>query len=1657
MDRVRSTLKAVVITGSSLQSPALPSDEDKQLNEELGVDGNSDSDSASSGHSSCSDEEISDVLDETEIQLIEAMEDSQVPSALNNAKNSTSATAADLGTTLHPPQLLKAAASSGSSILSTSPRKGLSWVGLGENVAGASRTSYTDSLKVRFSSPQKLSNTSICVSSGDVMSSDSDSFSDDSDDSRPDKAKDAANVSLHHKASSKLLGSTSGKLPKTGASVKTASLSLHALSGAHTGKQKAPSTLSSSASTRASDSEPAQTSLTKPEPRVEQVSALKVTSPSVESGSPEGGSPKSYSSEQCNDTDRASSLPLDSVEFVAPGVTKQTAMSLLRRVLDIDGPVIQQKMVEFLLIDGVIASLIGFITHCQGSIYSPSSSTTSQTVPSSPSQHKQDSSEFELSPKSTSTKDLPLGMLKEFELRSQHRTRLQRQRSRSTGLTETDLRRGYNAAQMLASSDQYACRVVEAKLGVIVPCLLAVFHRDSLGSFHHACLLLEHCFSLSPLKTTRLLLYQQNTPSRWWSMSESVAKGLAPICDILPYLSEPCVQRLFSKAEFGVWTGRLMTSLNLLPNDAIVVSDELNRMGLGSVASVLGAKGGEDNAAKDAQSQQRAKALQLVRNRFQQLNRGGFFDQILDLIEDSDPQISASVAEFMAYMINDCSTFYGFNLLFKPIYDSELSVRRLAQLIVNSPSQRLSAQACAATRLLYALLAKTSCQYGRRTRDAQGIRDPELYPRGSQVLLQVSQAARNALKSFLPGLLATVTGLQGDTDLTSHCAFNRRASIESLRLPEYEETDPDLDTDDTEAQHSDADESDIGSSDNSGDEETTNQHHSLEEHRIYEFSRREYVARATALEHQEELCSEPQFCSERLSGSIGYATDNSEANENDVNDLRSSAAALLQATYPESIASGSISSSLSPSSTLSASPMAIASSTPERTSDVFSSERLDVEDFGLLVSLPKPDDNRLNLLRICVEVLRECENIDDVLGWVDLRVWRALSTWFLNHPHNNMLHLYVYQLLSIITVEAVRLRQALRRLGIDQRVMAMEELPAMMHNSKLSEDASTGHQLDGFSKQRSSACGIVLDIADIPYSTQGHHHFQENDVFQPETRAQMAARRRARRRREMAERIRHEEASNCDNILTYLIEQNQWADKLIRRAVSPNFDGAHGYISLILNTLRLAVQVDRRRHMASDVSDERTERNRASKGLRPLRSRRRSAAEPSATTTLTEQHPFDTDADLIKTDDCSDGEWHSQAEDEEALLPDLAYHTPETRKRLCEYPMYRLQRWEITLLYSPGFRSHLRTLRDQALDITRKMDEFKLCDQSRNVIANGLNSRRPIPFFSPQKIKAPVAFDNNEIKKKQLQINVGLLLGNGNKRSDVASSSASSSTASSNSSSSSSQKDALKAAGSTMLGDVILDGIHGINEEGVDIDSLYARMLGFTEDLVDELSCNQVCAREKVIDGGKSVAGTTSNGGKSAVTAVTAFSKGASSTSASGSGSTSSSNGKNTKPQRGARKPSIGKSGTGSSNAVRRKKSKSSNISDKAIPPSVAGLLEEIVLGSSNITAEAVCALLSDESSGGGANGQSSAKNAQGSVGRSRKKPVSSSGSVRRRRARLQKSSNPSLNGSSEQVSNDTSSAHHAQTNVVAEKKLSSSGSDLTAPMQSLEIEQTNN
>ncbi|KAJ2786232.1 hypothetical protein H4R18_000079 [Coemansia javaensis] len=1436
--RARTTLsKATASLGSSLLRPPLghggghpqcgrspvppapacaPSDAPPSIASPAAAAAASDSDD-----SSCSDDEISDVLDETEIQLIEAMEDTRIAGTKHKEPSKR-------------PLASDAPATSAASTMSL-PRRPLRWMGLGDG-APAARTGFAESLKERFSAPKTVPAAAGRQTPAQPAPG------------PPTRAKDAdSDVSTAKEEPAK------GPAATGVAAATTAAAPVE------------PEALASSSA--AEDSQAASSGLPGPAP----------------------------------------STPADAVEFVAPGVAKQTATSLLRRVLDIDGPVIQQKMVEFLLIDGVIASLIGFITHCQGSIYSPGpSSPTASAAPPPPPPSLRPDSGPSASP------------FQETERRRKHRARLMRQRCRSAGLAEADLRRGFNAVNMLTSRDQHARRVLEAKLSVIVPCLMAVFHEDSLGSFHHACLLLEHCFTQSPLKTTRLLLYQQNPPSRWWSHSESVARGHAPICDILPYLSEPCVQRLFLKAEFGVWTGRLMTSLNLSSNDAMVVPEELSRIGLGPVASALGAAADDDGGASKAQSQQRSKAMQLVRNRFQQLNRGGFLAQAIELIEDPDAYISENVAEFLAFMVSDCSTFYGFNILFKPIYDSELPVRRLAQLILSSPSQRLTPQAVAATRLLHTLLTKTSCQYGLRTREAQGIRDPELHPRGSQVLVHVGHAARTALESFLPGLFAAATGQQEAANLTSsHAAFNRRASAESLQLPEFDEADPEIDIDLTEADSSGAE----GEAEDSSPEPAV-----------------------PPLELGERCLPLPD---EGLPGSGQSSGSDSDSDGDDgckEADLRSSAAALLQSTYPDSLGSGSASSSLSPSSTLSASPVAAASSTPERPLDVSTGERLDTEDLDLLVSLPKPDFSRLALLRICIEVLRECDDPDEVVGWIDLRVWRALGTWFLNHPHNNMLHMSMYQLMSIITLEAVRLRKARRErpsFRATQRRQGPSKLPGPSSRGCLRKPRSSSV---GASTRRSTA--LAAETANDYLSADAQIDCE------PEPRAQAAAKHRALRRRAIAERIRREEASSCDGVLTYLVEQHRWIDKLIWRATSPNFDGARGYIALILNTLRLAIQADRRRRAPVAASGK------AAASAAPAAVAGTSAAERPAKSGRPAAAPVSSSSSGGGGGDADD-----EASDSEALLLDLAYHDPATRERLGEYPLYRLQRWEISMLYSPAFRAHLRPLRRQALLMARRIVEFRLADPSHKLIlaeSDG-TGQRPVPFFSPQRVRPPQKLENTEIKEKQLQINVGLLLGR-NRR--AASPLLPASTAR-QAGPSSAAAAAAAAAASDAAGNAD-GGAQPIDEVGINIDSLFARMLGFTEDLVSlPPASHSGCGKEAA-----AIDDATDDDDDDERESLGRDGDGK------------------------ARK--AGAHGHSKAGSSRRKKPKA------ALGASVSELFEMAPETAAD-AADAICSALASEGAAG---------SRHASTPRARKKPTAAAGSLRRRRARLQgRASNPSLTG----------------------------------------------
>ncbi|KAJ2841779.1 hypothetical protein GGI22_007776, partial [Coemansia erecta] len=330
--------------------------------------------------------------------------------------------------------------------------------------------------------------------------------------------------------------------------------------------------------------------------------------------------------------------------------------------------------------------------------------------------------------------------------------------------------------------------------------------------------------------------------------------------------------------------------------------------------------------------------------------------------------------------------------------------------------------------------------------------------------------------------------------------------------------------------------------------------------------------------------------------------------------------------------------------------------------------------------------------------------------------------------------------------------------------------------------------------------------------------------------------------------------TNCDNILTYMVEQCQWTDKLIRRTLSPNFDGAHGYIALILNTLRLAVQVDRRRY-PGDFSSENSGHKPSKSGKREARSKEYKSTDvvsgqssiedlmdvdlqvgtdigvaieldtPKAGSSDDAHQDTLTDYGLI-TDALSEFSDDEVISSDNDLLPDLPYHNPAMRERLCEHPLYRLQRWEISLLYSPSFQTHLRRLRSQASTMVDEINEFRLCDQSRKEIISsksGNGGKRPVPFFSPQKVKAPVLFENVELKKRQLQINVGLLLGNGTRR-NPNSLSAPSGSGSYNS---------RKVPESGEIGQEGGCANYRIDEFGVDANSLYARMLGFTEDLVD--------------------------------------------------------------------------------------------------------------------------------------------------------------------------------------------------------------------------------
>ncbi|KAJ2382202.1 hypothetical protein GGI23_007417, partial [Coemansia sp. RSA 2559] len=190
-----------------------------------------------------------------------------------------------------------------------------------------------------------------------------------------------------------------------------------------------------------------------------------------------------------------------------------------------------------------------------------------------------------------------------------------------------------------------------------------------------------------------------------------------------------------------------------------------------------------------------------------------------------------------------------------------------------------------------------------------------------------------------------------------------------------------------------------------------------------------------------------------------------------------------------------------------------------------------------------------------------------------------------------------------------------------------------------------------------------------------------------------------------------------------------------------------------------------------------------------------------------------------------------------------------------------------------------------------------------------------------------------------------------------------------------------------------------IDEFGVDANSLYARMLGFTEDLVD-------------LPAGSSIRNTVAGANKRGQNL------GQSMSSEGGKNIGTDTKGGDKRTMSGAKKVHVPGNGSyGRPPSLRRKKSKPNAGLSLASSPSVSAIFEDMSPESAADAAEAICSALTSDnlSANAGIATTAIAKHSQGAIAaRGRKKPASILGSVRRRRARLNnKGSNTSLNNQS--------------------------------------------
>ncbi|OMJ27022.1 hypothetical protein AYI69_g3558 [Smittium culicis] len=645
--------------------------------------------------------------------------------------------------------------------------------------------------------------------------------------------------------------------------------------------------------------------------------------------------------------------------------------------------------------------------------------------------------------------------------------------SKSLRISQIALKRAFNATNVLSSSNTLSKKIVSNNLNQIIYGLFEIFSKNAKGSFHHFSKLFDYILFSHPLETIKIILCPP--PPSYLASNKSFSASFGTCFDpnkpliyyLLPFLSETPIQNTFLKIYFTSWTTDRVNSIGMKTSDFIYVP-----------------KTSIDYFSKSyCSSEISINDKELIKKRFDSLRESNFWSIVINLIDNKDKRTSKCVAEFISTFIEDYSNFIGVDVIYESFFNDDYLIRKLGQIIVSSPD--LSHQSESAILVVSSLFSKTSCLHNRLIRSRQNILDIDPDISSSKILILTGIEARLELETFVPAFFSLLVGIHGETDLTSNSICARRLSNCNVS------TSKNLD-----------------------------------------FIKRPYSQVGFDYTNNTALFISPLDNNSSYDGSRNKSElenlslpNSSFAHYSKDNQVRRSPSSL----FPPS-------PSLSPSSTLSASPLSNGIEEIEsrlrslELNNVLQSNELPTSSSQSkllnLNSIPKLSAARIKLLSIIVNILNEAEDIDEILGWVDLRVWDALTHWLLLHKSNQLYQSLFYKLISLVVQSSIYTHQ---QLITDINIPSMK-IPKL------------GPSFCSCAKPPSKNCIGCF--------------FRKNLTC------------------------------NCDGILSYVLESTKLVFKLIDCLKSTEYyTESYGFFMLILNTFRLAIQSDRvffRIHMMSD-------------------------------------------------------------------------------------------------------------------------------------------------------------------------------------------------------------------------------------------------------------------------------------------------------------------------------------------------------------------------------------------------------------------------------------------------------------------------------------------